>query len=505
MIHRFSLTSLGSGILAACSIALLQSPVEASEEYVPTMPKLLGTKSQNPDYADFALAYKQMTTNRFKVGGNRMRDGRAKFKDSFYFLYGCALYEYMDQEYEKAYPIINSALQKFPKNRDLSLLRAVVLAGDDRYQEALAIYTELLDLEPRNLELLRLRGYAYLQTCQFEKANADLNLALSISPAYKPGLYLRGEIAASDGNFKSAVIDYTNALGTGINDIQTYAQRAMAYARLFDFEKAKADTAKAQEISHFSYDSQFKRVDDYKCDYEHRETIMARRFLLAVGAPLAMQNRQGFLSVSGVRKSEADAMKVRASISKSWGISNRQELLAMIRRHTTGGHDESWRQLKNTQKILKGPPLAVKLQLKVLHPFEDMDSINSVVDYGDQLGSRGIIAWDLGRNVFLCRQGVRAGYINNNEALELMLLQAQLVQKNYKSWSQFVSEYYVGRKFWSPKTYEDEKFSNELRIRSYFKDPQSPFLQVPWDTKLTKETVFPKEQLPNGDVKAGVR
>ncbi|MDR2176588.1 MAG: DUF1266 domain-containing protein, partial [Treponema sp.] len=62
---------------------------------------------------------------------------------------------------------------------------------------------------------------------------------------------------------------------------------------------------------------------------------------------------------------------------------------------------------------------------------------------------RNILAWDLGRNIALCRWGYDVGFLSEEEAWEKIMYYAKLIQPLYKSWEEYGYDYYMGRVFWA--------------------------------------------------------
>ncbi|MBK9773092.1 MAG: DUF1266 domain-containing protein [Candidatus Obscuribacter sp.] len=69
-----------------------------------------------------------------------------------------------------------------------------------------------------------------------------------------------------------------------------------------------------------------------------------------------------------------------------------------------------------------------------------------------------------------------------------------MLQSKYKGWEQYHREYLVGRSFWNPDIQAQDQAGMQLAANSYLKDPQSPICQIPWNTPISYETVFPGEK-----------
>jgi hypothetical protein len=118
------------------------------------------------------------------------------------------------------------------------------------------------------------------------------------------------------------------------------------------------------------------------------------------------------------------------------------------------------------------------------HSLQKRHELQLVDRYGADFGERGILAWDLCRYICLCRWGVQCGFITEDEAWQLMMPVGVKVQKLYKSWDELAGVYLIGRDFWSHSQYMQgwDKVAPDLNY--LLKDKESPWVQLPWGTKL---------------------
>ncbi len=97
-----------------------------------------------------------------------------------------------------------------------------------------------------------LRG-AYMVDADLAGANLDSTLlrgAIGLPPNVlgAQNLYKWGVAEADRGNYEGAIENYSHAIEVDPNFGQAYMDRALAYAQIGDYPKARADSAKAGEL-----------------------------------------------------------------------------------------------------------------------------------------------------------------------------------------------------------------------------------------------------------------
>lgn len=115
------------------------------------------------------------------------------------------------------------------------------------YDEAVADLTQTIRLKPDLAYAYCNRGLAFLRQADREKARADFKRGLELRVDVPLCYYGRGEIELADGEYREAIDDLTR----GINfkpTAEALAQRATAYERLGESEKALNDYRKALSL-----------------------------------------------------------------------------------------------------------------------------------------------------------------------------------------------------------------------------------------------------------------
>lgn len=371
-------------------------------------------------------------------------------------------------------------------NESFKLL-ATIASSNEEPKIAIAALNKLIQNQNSNdIELYRLRGFAHLENNELDAVKADIAAIEKLDKNSKFIPFLEGEIALDEGRNQDAITKLTLALGQGPNDPQVYSERSLAYRRLFNFDKAKLDLRNAEDTGHFDLTASFRNLDDYEYDFQNAEKLPARRWLLACAGPLSMQNDDGFMSLSGVAITKENVERKRKSLTEWWGIHNREELLAMILKHSLDGHNASWQSMANSKEDLLLNPAVIKTFPQLAEEIQTIRDRRKVVNENSTtVGNRGILAWDLGRNICLCRWGYRLGFLTKEEAYAIMLTQGMRIQQTYGSWKQYIDEYYIGRKFWDLEQFKEHEAENNRNTRRALMDPASPWCTVPWDTPLS--------------------
>lgn len=472
------------------------APCFAADLYLPKMPDAFSRDKASPEFKAFWTAWTALNSQKIDTARNLFRSAAEKYPDSVCISFGQILVEYYMNELTVAMPMVEEALNKHPKSKELIMLKAMILCNDQHPELASDIYDNLLSQDENNPELLRLRGAAYVEQFKLDAAKADIKKCILEAPKWKNPLHIRGRIAFAEGQFKTAINDYSEALQDkgDSNLAEVYEDRSDAYSRLFDFEKAKIDLDLADDKTDYTLRTYREILANAEYDYTNRESNLARRFLICVGFPLALQNNLGFLTLTGKPTKDEVQKQAHESMQRSWGFTDRKETLEMIWYMSSGAGNNEWLELWKEKSALLGTSEQKRRQLLDNHHHTTYGKIDLVMKYGDEFGERGVIGYDLGRSTNLCREALRAGVLTEHDALIIMLHNAKEMQSRYKSWEQYHREYLVGRSFWNPEIQAQDQASMERAASSYFRDPQSPLWQIPWNTEISHETVFPGEK-----------
>lgn len=216
-----------------------------------------------------------------------------------------------------------------------------------------------------------------------------------------------------------------------------------------------------------------------------RLTKDQRAWIVATTAGLAAGNKQNIRDLS-LRNAGDDARGAAASQRKTikewWGIEDREGLLKMLRWLYLEGHRTSFNEVARLLESADADQK--KAMFEKLDP-EGASSFRVVEKHHRALGQKGIVVWDFVRFLYLCRSGVDAGWISEEEAWGLMAPVARELQSTCSSWREMSENYEIGRAFWSlAQTQKSGHIFREIHSR-LLKDPSSPWSVIPWDLDLT--------------------
>jgi ankyrin repeat protein len=201
------------------------------------------------------------------------------------------------------------------------------------------------------------------------------------------------------------------------------------------------------------------------------------RWALAASAILATFNQEPLNSLS----SGGSALETKLLLQNWWSISNRDDLLQALDWIDQGGHRRMFATLGARTSNLSPDELS-KAVSKL--SSEDANSVLVAHRYYEKYAAQSITGWDYARYINLCRWGVAAGYISEEEAWARAMHAAAVLQQTFTSWSEFGENYLVGREFWSLRQTKIDGQAMRTLYRKLLNDPGSPWRRIPWSLPL---------------------
>lgn len=202
---------------------------------------------------------------------------------------------------------------------------------------------------------------------------------------------------------------------------------------------------------------------------------------LAASAILATFNREPLDSLS-IR---ANVLETKRLLQDSWGISNHDEFLQALDWIDRAGHRQAFSALGARAAQLSPDELS-KAVSKL--GSEDANSVMVAHRYYEKYAAQSIAGWDYARYINLCRWGVTAGYISEEEALPRVMHAAQVLQQSFSSWGEFGENYLVGREFWSLRQTKIDGQAMRSIERKLLSDPGSAWNRIPWNLPLQQSS-----------------
>ncbi len=185
--------------------------------------------------------------------------------------------------------------------------------------------------------------------------------------------------------------------------------------------------------------------------------------------------------LSGVEHTEENTKKHRALLSEYWGIKCREDLLFVLEWTEQVGHRKRFDQMGQYMRTVSEEQL--QAMLKQL-PDEDKSSWDAVRRYWATLGKKSLLGWDFCRYIHLCRKGYLLGYLNENEAWNLIMPKARILQQTFDSWRDLGENYLIGREFWSLARTKASGWFYYQAFKKLLEDLDSPWNAIPWNLDL---------------------
>jgi hypothetical protein len=189
---------------------------------------------------------------------------------------------------------------------------------------------------------------------------------------------------------------------------------------------------------------------------------------------------------------------VRNLLERSWNINNKRDLFRSLEYLKYSGQTRTFFRLKHILTLeteLTFEEIVDKYQLsrnhynRMLHIYENWDLYSDIQ----------FVSWDWGRYVSVVRWGYGAGYLDEDEAYDLIVPVASLVQNRYSSWEEFGQEYVLGRMLFGAGV-ENLDAYYKSSINSYKKmiSPGGVWDKLLWNTQLYTDQYILIYNIENG-------
>ncbi|KPJ65345.1 MAG: hypothetical protein AMJ43_10970 [Coxiella sp. DG_40] len=225
---------------------------------------------------------------------------------------------------------------------------------------------------------------------------------------------------------------------------------------------------------------------------QQNSTETARRmWALGCSAVLVERNhgRHNLLGTDFRTPGNIQEMRDFLAQGSGWDIKNRLDLFDSLRWFDNGGNREKFGRLGRLLKTFNEQEYKEFLR-KHESDQQMLQRIRVAKQYYEKLGSKSLLGWDYSRYICLCRWGYMAGYISEQEAWELIMPVARILQAAFDSWQDLGRNYIIGRSFWSyEKTIEEGHLFEDVYHR-LVDMKSSPWNMYPWDMDLTGTQVI---------------
>ena len=164
------------------------------------------------------------------------------------YLYLSYIYE-NSSDYSMAMQMAQRGVYQNPENIDLLFQLARMMYSNGQSKDAVQTYTRLLEISPEYHIALLNRGLAYFDLGELEKCFADYNLCAKLSPQYFLVYNNRGYAYMTINKLDDALNDLNMAISLNSEYATSYINRGVLFDKRLDYTSAKADFAKAMELS----------------------------------------------------------------------------------------------------------------------------------------------------------------------------------------------------------------------------------------------------------------
>ncbi len=176
--------------------------------------------------------------------------------------------------------------------------------------------------------------------------------------------------------------------------------------------------------------------------------------------------------------------RTRSLIDEWWGIKTRADLLGDLTWLNEGGHRKSF-ELAGIYAVGLSEDQYQKLLEQLKDKEQTCHKYRIAREHYAQLRAKSIAAWDYARFINLCRWGVMAGYISEQEAWQLIMPTARTIQKSFNSWEDMGQNYLIGRKFWAYGQNKGQEYLNYDAFQRLLDMRSSPWNSYDWNMDLT--------------------
>ena len=152
--------------------------------------------------------------------------------------------------FDNAIADFNKAVKFDPKHYQAYNNRGVVYRHLGNYDRAIADFTKAIEFNPNFAEAYNNRGNTYYNLGNENHAIADYTKAIEINPKDFMSYYNRAFVYFQSGRTKLALADCDMAIKLNPTSKQAYHMRGNCYRDLGDYNRAKADFAKARELGY---------------------------------------------------------------------------------------------------------------------------------------------------------------------------------------------------------------------------------------------------------------
>lgn len=160
----------------------------------------------------------------------------------------------------------------------------------------------------------------------------------------------------------------------------------------------------------------------------------------------------------GTQKSD-----IKRELRSSWGIENKEDLLATLEELKNGLHQPKFEKCLQAVKDNGGKDADIKnIDLKKYDV--DKEDVAFIIKNFDKISPSGIKAWDYARYANNVNMAQGAGMLTEAECDDLLKDLLAVVRTNYTDWKSYFADFDMGRRFWSGDESNTEMYSRNAAL-----------------------------------------
>lgn len=203
---------------------------------------------------------------------------------------------------------------------------------------------------------------------------------------------------------------------------------------------------------------------------ESRKTLTpTQKFILAASSPTRGNNYKCVIDIWDTHKSEAGINQAIQLFEWGWGEFTYENAKNMAEDCLNRGYNIKFKEYCSN---MSSPEITSK--------YTDYE-IKLLKEMKEKYPNQGMIGWDLVRVLSIVGGAYMGGIMEYEEAAQIALQACRLLQENFSSWDDMVSNYTLGYQFWRGARKKDRlKYYKKLKKRSWI-------YKISWDTVLREE------------------
>jgi|GEM_PF-3860270 hypothetical protein len=168
-----------------------------------------------------------------------------------------------------------------------------------------------------------------------------------------------------------------------------------------------------------------------------------------------------------------------AALHSGWGVADRESLIQNLAWLRDTGHRK---RFADEAALLAKYPGESDGALADTGKDEGLkaEDFRTVRAFEPVVGSRGLLAWDLCRMVYLARCGYLVGYLNEDEAWSWIRQAGDQLRDHYRSWRDLGEQYVVGRLYWGGEAQVDTMYLGGHGAVEQLLAPGGAWNLAPW-------------------------